>query len=84
MIKEARKVGLAYYTACDNPGLFQTAVGDGGLLILSRFPIIESEFYGFKTPALLSDSLAYKGVLYAKIDVGAEDGSTLQVFSTHV
>lgn len=83
MILEARKQGFLYYAVCEKPSLWQMCTQDGGLLIISRYPIIESEFHGFKTPAILSDTLALKGCLYVKIDIGARDGTCLQLFSTH-
>lgn len=83
IILEARKQGFLYYATCDKPNLWQMCLADGGLLIISRYPIVESQFLGFKTPAILSDTLALKGCLYAKIDIGARDGTHLQLFSTH-
>lgn len=41
---------------------------DGGLLTISRFPIVESEFKPYPY-GMLSDALTYKGVLYCKIDI---------------
>ena len=49
------------------------------ILIKIRFPIIESEFRPFRY-SVLADSIANKGILYAKIK--AKD-STIIVFNTH-
>lgn len=49
------------------------------LIIYFRFPIIESEFRPFRY-SVLSDSLANKGVLYAKIKI---KNSYVMVFNTH-
>ena len=68
-IKEARKAGFDYSCHCESPGLLSKCSVDGGLLILSRYPILESEFRPFEAPAILSDCLSLKGVLYARIDL---------------
>jgi len=66
LISYAKKAGLIYHAVCDPPSLFSGYATDGGLLILSRFPIIESEFHPYDY-GVVSDALSYKGVLYAKI-----------------
>ncbi len=80
MISYAQKAGLIYHAVCDPPGFFSGYSTDGGLLIVSRFPILEAEFdpypYGVE-----SDALSYKGVLYAKILIGTKN--ILHVFNTH-
>ena len=40
--------------------------GDGGLIILSRYPMVQSRFCPFKSGAS-ADKLAMKGILYAQI-----------------
>lgn len=62
------------------PPIFSNYVTDSGLLILSRFPIIEQEFCPYPY-GVASDSLSYKGVLYAKIAV--TEGRILHLFNTH-
>lgn len=52
---------------------------DGGLVILSRYPIIETEFQGFYN-GLGPDLFSFKGVLYTKLNV---QGETIHVFSAH-
>jgi len=64
----------------DPPGFFSGYATDGGLVILSRFPIVYSEFSPYPY-GVLSDALSYKGVLYAKIQVGS--GRIAHVFNTH-
>ena len=80
LITYARKAGFLYHVVNDYPSLFSGYAVDGGLLILSRFPIIESAFelydYG-----VVSDALSYKGVLYAKIEI--QPGLVLHLFNTH-
>jgi hypothetical protein len=55
-----------HYAVPDVPSFFSGYATDGGLLILSRFPIIEQEFCPYPY-GVVSDALSYKGVLYAKI-----------------
>ena len=52
---------------------------DGGLVTLSRFPIIESDFMPYPL-GVLSDQSAYKGVLYTKIDI---NGYIIHLFQSH-
>ena len=49
-------------------------------LLILRFPIIESEFRPFRY-SVLSDSLANKGILYAKVKI---KDSYLMLFNTHL
>lgn len=44
LISYAKKAGLLYHAVSDLPGLFSGCFTDGGLLTLSRFPIVESDF----------------------------------------
>lgn len=57
---------MIYHAIGDSPSLFSGFATDGGLLTLSRFPIIETEFEPFAY-GVVSDALSYKGVLYVKI-----------------
>ena len=66
--------------ACPAPSLFSGPFVDGGLVILSRFPIIEHDFEPYPY-GVLSDGLSYKGILYAKILV--RPGHVLHLFNTH-
>ncbi len=69
LITYAQKCGFLYFASGDQPPLFSGYATDGGLVILSRFPIVESGFSPYHY-GVLSDSLSYKGVLYAKIAIG--------------
>jgi endonuclease/exonuclease/phosphatase family metal-dependent hydrolase len=80
LIKYANKSGLFFYSCSPSPSFFSKFLVDGGLLILSRFPIVESEYKPFHY-AVLSDSLANKGVLFAKIRI---KNSYLLLFNTHL
>jgi len=80
LIEEAKLAGFNYYVDSPQPGAFSGYLIDGGLLILSRLPIEEAEFEVYKDSAM-PDSMAEKGVLYAKIRAGGED---LHIFTSHV
>lgn len=79
IITAGRHLGLKHMAESPPPGFFSSPLIDGGLLILSRFPILQWEFrpYGY---GVFPDTLAEKGVLYCKIDV---KGEFLHVFTTH-
>jgi endonuclease/exonuclease/phosphatase family metal-dependent hydrolase len=79
LINCANKSGFGYYAESPSPSFFSTYVADGGLLVLSRFPIVTSEFHTHPY-GILSDSLAQKGWLYSKIQIR---DTALHLFSTH-
>jgi endonuclease/exonuclease/phosphatase family metal-dependent hydrolase len=80
LITYAKKAGLIYHAVSDPPSLFSGYATDGGLLTLSRFPIMESAFEPFDY-GVVSDALSYKGVLYVKILV--KNNLILHLFNTH-
>ncbi|KAI8049646.1 Endonuclease/exonuclease/phosphatase [Syncephalis plumigaleata] len=53
---------------------------DGGLVLISRYPVVRSAVKTFDR-GVDSDWLSAKGVIYAKLDVG---GKHVHVFSTHL
>jgi hypothetical protein len=79
LIQTANRAGLFFYCDSPQPGFFSKFLSDGGLLILSRFPILESEFRPFRY-SVLSDSIANKGIQFAKIRIGEQ---YLLLFNTH-
>merc|ERR1711957_12877 len=62
-----------------SPSFLSKYMADGGLVILSRFPIVSHSFNVFRY-GVVSDSLAQKGLLYAKIKVR---NAFLHVFTAH-
>ncbi|KAJ3299862.1 calcium calmodulin-dependent protein kinase type 1G [Borealophlyctis nickersoniae] len=80
MISYARKAGLEYYVSSPSKGLLNAMI-DGGLLILSRYPIVRSEKLTFKR-GVHSDRFSAKGALYAKIAVSPT--AHIHVFTTHL
>lgn len=74
------KAGLMYHCCTKGPSFLSNSFTDSGLLIMSRFPIVFSEFFTYSY-GVLSDALSQKGVLYAKITVGGS--RILHLFNTH-
>lgn len=79
-LEEAAKKGFLYHVKTHAPKLTAKAKVDGGLVILSRYPILEHDFIKF-TYGVQSDALAEKGVLYAKIQI---QDHIFHFFNTHL
>lgn len=56
---------------------------DSGLIILSKYPIIECSAMTYSSSSG-SDRLANKGVVYARIQVSPSEGDYMHVFNTHI
>ena len=56
---------------------------DGGLLILSKQPIIEQDSIVY-TAGHQIDAWSAKGCIYAKIQVGSSEDCFMHVFNTHL
>ena len=80
MIREGAKVGLKYYVSAKVPSFFSKYISDSGLLILSRYEIIENDCYDYYLN-VSGDSVSNKGVLYAKIKI---NNRYLFLFNTHL
>ena len=80
MIKKAIENGFYYIIKSKTPSFFSKYLIDGGLLILSKFPIIESKYITFNY-GILSDSLCMKGAIFAKIKIF---DFYLCLFTTHL
>lgn len=76
----AKKAGLDYHVASPCKGLLNASV-DGGLIILSRYPIVKTEKITFKR-GIYGDRYAAKGAIYAKINV--TPNHSIHVFNTHL
>lgn len=78
------EVGLGnqflYYARSPNPRLMSSHLIDCGLVIMSKYRIVESDFRPFRF-SMLPDSLSYKGVLYAKILINKK---FVHVFTSHL
>lgn len=80
MIREAAKVGLKYYLSSKVPSFFSKYIVDSGLLILSRFEIVEHDFYEYFIN-VSGDAVSNKGILYAKIKI---NDKYIFLFDTHL
>lgn len=56
---------------------------DGGLLILSKYPILAASGFNFKNYGGW-DGFANKGVIYARVQVGSKPEEYIHVFNTHL
>jgi endonuclease/exonuclease/phosphatase family metal-dependent hydrolase len=79
LIQAAQERGFLYSAESPKPATFSTFLIDGGLLILSKFPISTQEFMTYPQ-GIGSDALAQKGVLYSEIMIGS---SKLHLYNTH-
>ena len=80
LIYEAAKRGFYYYVDHPEPSLVGPYIFDGGLVIISRFKIEETDFYPF-TYGCDIDACINRGLLYAKIKVL---GVSLHIITTHL
>ena len=64
--------GFQYVSISDSPNFCEGKLIDGGLVLASKYPIIESEFLNFGNMGQ-SDGLSKKGVLYCRIQIDTED-----------
>lgn len=80
LFRAATKSGFFFFIDTISPSFVSKYMVDGGLVILSRFPIVAYSFTPYRY-GVLSDSLAQKGLLYAKIKI---KDSFLHLFSTHL
>ena len=80
IIKEAKKNGFNYFLISKNPSFFSKYLVDGGLLLLSKYQIIENDWFPYFIN-ISGDAVSKKGILYAKIQIGKR---FLFLFSTHL
>ena len=81
MIQEGSRQGLKYYLTAKVPSFFSRYLIDSGLLILSRYRIIDHDFYEYYMN-ISGDAPSNKGVLYAKIEI--KKHLFLFLFNTHL
>lgn len=73
------KAGYFHIASSDRPSLFSRSLTDSGLMIVSRFPIVQQDEFTFSKYYDV-DGLSSKGILYAKILIG---DSYLYLFNSH-
>ena len=59
-----------YWKISEPPSFLPGPVVDSGLMVLSKFPIVNSRFESYNI-GVLSDSASDKGYIYCKIRVGS-------------
>ncbi|KAL7748795.1 hypothetical protein RI367_005708 [Sorochytrium milnesiophthora] len=83
LISQGQEHGLTYCVSCPSKGLLNGTV-DGGLVILSRFPIIKQAKMTFKKWAY-NDRFIAKGALYARVMItGHTTNQIVHVFTTNL
>ncbi|KAF7720952.1 hypothetical protein EC973_005744 [Apophysomyces ossiformis] len=79
LIESAQALGFNHHVASPRHYPWELA-GDGGLLLLSRFPIAKAFRLEFPR-GVHSDWFAYKGALYAKIEL--DSNHSLHLYTSH-
>lgn len=79
LLSKAHENGFRFFATSPSPSFLMSALIDCGLVILSKFPIVQSEFKVF-SQGVHSDSLAKKGILFVRIIV---NGHYVNLFTTH-
>ena len=80
IIESALEQKFRYIAESPDPPLFSGCILDCGLLILSKHPILETEFFPY-SESIHPDRASYKGLLYAKIQI---QNTIINVFTTHL
>jgi endonuclease/exonuclease/phosphatase family metal-dependent hydrolase len=80
LIRAATIAGFFFFVDTASPDFLSKYLADGGLIILSRFPIVANSYHKFRY-GVVADSLAEKGLIYAKIAI---KDSYLHIFTTHL
>jgi len=79
---EAKLICSPYYIMGPDRGTLNIRQ-DGGLIILSKYPIIECSAMTYSSSSG-TDRLASKGVLYARIQLSPSAADYIHVFNTHL
>ncbi|ELP88059.1 hypothetical protein EIN_221920 [Entamoeba invadens IP1] len=80
LIECSAEVGLCYSHVSLTP-ILPCFLCDGGLMILSRMPLLNRDQYVFKK-SVFPDSLFSRGILYAKVH--PNNTTTIHLFNTHL
>lgn len=81
-IEDARSRGFQWHHASSRTHSLSPSI-DGGLLILSKLPIVRKDVLNFSSAAF-ADWYATKGVLYALVKVGPKEPHYIHLFCTHL
>lgn len=80
-VEAVQQRGFKYIVSSKNPPLTTRQVIDSGLLLLSKYPILETDTIRY-TDGCGFDSFSAKGSVYAKIKISAKEH--IHVFATHL
>jgi endonuclease/exonuclease/phosphatase family metal-dependent hydrolase len=80
LIKIAKKMGFKYSVVPSNPSLSSKKLIDSGLVILSRYNILEHKFIPYKD-SIYVDKYAEKGFQHCKISI---NGYIIDLINTHI
>ena len=80
MIREAAKTGFKYHVSSRPPSFLSEYITDAGLLILSRYEIVECDYYDYYLN-ISGDAPSNKGIIYSKIKI---NNRYLFLFNTHL
>lgn len=80
LIKAAGYKDFVYHSVSPQPYLISKHLADCGLVILSKYKILEQEFRPFSV-STRPDSLSYKGALHAKVLINQRP---LHIFTSHL
>eukprot|EP01116_Phalansterium_solitarium_P011186 TRINITY_DN26800_c0_g1_i1.p1 TRINITY_DN26800_c0_g1~~TRINITY_DN26800_c0_g1_i1.p1 ORF type:complete len:400 (+),score=26.91 TRINITY_DN26800_c0_g1_i1:47-1246(+) len=81
LIQHAKKAGFAFHAMSAEPALLSVQFIDAGLLILSRYPIVEHDAFIY-TAGNQIDAYAAKQIIHALIQLN--DEHFVHVFTTHM
>jgi endonuclease/exonuclease/phosphatase family metal-dependent hydrolase len=92
LIAEAAKVGFTHHYACPEAPSFPWAtLGNSGLVVLSRHPVVRGAFVPFKAQSWFERHVVSRGALFVQISApsgafnGASNDTTdLFLFTTHL
>ncbi|HAJ95760.1 MAG TPA: hypothetical protein DCP02_05960 [Actinobacteria bacterium] len=79
---EAKLICSPYYIMGPDRGTLDIRQ-DGGLIILSKYPIIECSAISYSSSSG-TDRLAGKGAIYARIQIGPSADDYIHIFNTHI
>lgn len=80
-VERLKSVGFKYFVSNKPVKILSKKVIDSGVLIASKYPIIETSNITYSKGCSFDD-FASKGAVYAKIKIGKD--KTINVFSTHL
>lgn len=80
LIEKAYELKFRYIVESPEPPLMSGCILDCGLLILSKYPVLEHDFFPYQE-SVHPDRSTYKGLLYAKLQI---NNSIIHLFTSHL